>query len=170
MIRPPVLITFAAVSVAVAVAACGSSARPSSSGRSSSYPQRLEFVVCMRSHGVPNLPDPSASGTAPSGSYNSFEGIVIPTTINMQSPAFLSAEHTCASLLPGAGGPKPAIPESVKLQALANAQCMRKHGVPNFPDPVFPSSGGIAIQVGGPGDDPQSPAFQAAEKVCGRAH
>ncbi len=89
MIRPPVLITFAAVSVAVAVAGCGSSAKPSSSGRSSGYSQRLEYVVCMRLHGVPNLPDPSASGTAPSGTYNSFEGIVIPTTINMQSPAFL---------------------------------------------------------------------------------
>jgi hypothetical protein len=57
-----------------------------------------------------------------------------------------------------------------KLAAIANAQCMRKHSVPGFPDPEFPSGGGIGIQIGGPGDDPQSPAFQHAEKICGSGH
>ena len=43
---------------------------------------------------------------------------------------------------------------------------MRKHGVPNYPDPTF-SGGEMGIQIGGPGDNPQSPAFQNAQKVCG---
>jgi hypothetical protein len=41
--------------------------------------------------------------------------------------------------------------------------------VPNFPDPQFPSgSGGFGIRIGGPGVDPNSPAFQAAQKACGK--
>jgi hypothetical protein len=50
---------------------------------------------------------------------------------------------------------------------LQYANCMRSHGVTSFPDP---GSGGGRIQKIGPGTgiDPQSPAFQAAEKACGR--
>jgi hypothetical protein len=49
--------------------------------------------------------------------------------------------------------------------AIKFADCMRTHGVPNYPDPVFPSSGGVEIAVGT--IDPQSPAFKAAVKLCG---
>jgi hypothetical protein len=43
------------------------------------------------------------------------------------------------------------------------SQCMRKNGVPDFPDPS--STGGVSI---GPGDgiDPRSPKFEAAAKAC----
>jgi hypothetical protein len=40
---------------------------------------------------------------------------------------------------------------------------MRAHGVPNFPDPS--SRGGLTI---GPNINPQSPAFQTAQKACAR--
>jgi hypothetical protein len=43
------------------------------------------------------------------------------------------------------------------------SKCMRAHGVPSFPDPS--SSGGIHITLGS-GLHPQSPAFQAAMKIC----
>jgi hypothetical protein len=54
---------------------------------------------------------------------------------------------------------------------LAYAQCMRAHGVPDFPDPVFHSNGGggisISLKVGAGSDlSPSSPAFQAAQQVC----
>jgi hypothetical protein len=42
---------------------------------------------------------------------------------------------------------------------------MRANGVPNFPDPS--TGGGIAIRPGS-GLNPQSPAFQAAQKACGK--
>ncbi|HTX46384.1 MAG TPA: hypothetical protein VMD48_08910 [Solirubrobacteraceae bacterium] len=45
------------------------------------------------------------------------------------------------------------------------AACMRAHGLRNFPDPG--SSG--AVQIGGAGLNPASPAFQAAQKACGGA-
>jgi hypothetical protein len=50
--------------------------------------------------------------------------------------------------------------------ALKFAQCMRAHGLSNFPDPG--SAGGI--QIGGPGSNlnPQSPAFQSAQKACAK--
>jgi hypothetical protein len=57
------------------------------------------------------------------------------------------------------------------------AQCMRAHGVPNFPDPkvsVGPGGRGITMSIGaqaaagGPGRlSPASPAFQKAQKACG---
>jgi hypothetical protein len=48
-------------------------------------------------------------------------------------------------------------------QFLQFSRCMRFHGVPNFPDPR--SGGGIQIAPDS-GLDPQSPAFQAAQKAC----
>jgi hypothetical protein len=42
---------------------------------------------------------------------------------------------------------------------------MRSHGVPSFPDPT--SNGGVSIQVQpGNGIDPNSPAFQSAQRAC----
>lgn len=43
------------------------------------------------------------------------------------------------------------------------SKCMRAHGVPSFPDPS--SSGGVRLTPGS-GLHPQSPAFQAAQKIC----
>ena len=48
---------------------------------------------------------------------------------------------------------------------LALAECMRKHGVPNFPDPTFPAAGGIA-ESAGTSINRNSPAFQKAIAVC----
>jgi hypothetical protein len=59
----------------------------------------------------------------------------------------------------------------MQQKALAFSACMRKHGLPDFPDPTFTSAGGIGIRVhlGGPNSDlnPSSPVFQAAQKACG---
>jgi hypothetical protein len=43
--------------------------------------------------------------------------------------------------------------------AIQFAQCMRAHGVPNFPDPGHGSGDG-------PQDDPRSPAFKSASTTC----
>lgn len=45
----------------------------------------------------------------------------------------------------------------------AYSACMRRNGVPKFPDPD--ANGGIQLH-GGPGLDPNSPRFKAAEKAC----
>lgn len=141
----------------VALAGCGSSGKPSASAGSNGYTSFLHFSQCMRTHGVPNFPDPSPSG----GGIH----IDIGSGLDPLSPAFESAQQTCKHLLPG-GGPPSVVPESQKLALLKNAECMRTHGVPNYPDPVFPRGGGIE-QLIAPDINPSSPAFQQAAKACG---
>ena len=49
-------------------------------------------------------------------------------------------------------------------EAVAYSQCIRSHGVPNFPDPVQTPSGGYGYRT--PGIDPNSAAFQGALQAC----
>ena len=162
----------AACVLCLALVACGSSGTAATTSGSSGSTQKLRFVDCMRSHGVPNLPDP---GATPSGSSSSFEGIVIPSSIDMQSPAFKSAEQACEKLLPGGSASGPPGSAGVKHQLLALAKCMRSHGVPNFPDPTSspppPGSGNVmggnGVYLTVPPAGQQSPAFKHAAAVCG---
>jgi hypothetical protein len=107
----------------------------------------------MRTHGVANFPDPSATG-----------GISLPIGAATQSPSFQAASNACQKLLPGGGPGAHPISAADRRQLLANAQCMRTHGVPNFPDPSF-TGGGIRVGFN-KSIDPSSPAFQNAAKAC----
>ena len=49
-------------------------------------------------------------------------------------------------------------------EAVAYSQCMRSHGVSNFPDPVLTPSGGYGYRTAG--IDPNSTAFQGALQAC----
>jgi hypothetical protein len=115
----------------------------------------------MRTHGVPNFPDPVQSG-------NGRVGLQIRggpgSGLDPKSPAFQSAQQACKKLLPNGGTPGK-VSAGDKQQFLRFAACMRTHGVPNFPDPTF-SEGGARIQIGGPGVSPSSPAFKAAQQSC----
>jgi hypothetical protein len=54
--------------------------------------QYLRAAACIRSHGVPNFPDPTFSGG----------GVHIEhQKLNESSPAFKAAVHDCESLIPG---------------------------------------------------------------------
>jgi hypothetical protein len=52
----------------------------------------LKVAACVRSHGVPNFPDPTFSG---GGVHIEHQGL------NESSPAFKAAVHACESLIPG---------------------------------------------------------------------
>ena len=89
----------------------------------------LAFSDCMRSAGVPNFPDPKPGG-----------GFEFPVTGgNLASPAFRSAQAKCRKLLPGGGPPGPGSTTHPSAQTLAKlvriAECMREHGISQFPDP-----------------------------------
>lgn len=124
----------------------------------------LAFARCMRSHGVPNFPDPTPGHGVQIGAGSG---------VDPSSPAFQSAQKTCNKLLPG-GGPGSAPPPSASdtRAALAWARCIRKHGVPNFPDPSSSAHAGLVFRgivfPIGPGFNPQSPAFKQAQAACGR--
>lgn len=151
------------------LAACGSTGQPSgtatgaANGASGDKSRDFAFAQCMRSDGVTNFPDPTAGG-----------GIDLPPNLNPDSPAFRSARQACKQYLPKRGGPV-ATSASDRAAALALSRCMRKHGVPQFPDPAFSSaqSAPRVLVVRGmvfaiPASvDPKSPAFQRAARACG---
>jgi hypothetical protein len=149
----------------VAIAGCGSSGpKLRASSNAGSF---LAFSECMRSHGVPGFPDPTAHG-----------GIDIAGTgVNPSSPAVRAAQATCKKVLPG-GGPPAHASEQQKQHLVAISACMRRHGVPDFPDPMttsLPSDPQDYSIVDGIGDvfllvpktnNVNSPAFEQAAKTC----
>ena len=159
---PPARLPGAALAVcAITLAACGSTAKPSSSA--SAGTQALKFAQCMRANGVTSYPDPSSNGRPQS---------LNPTTAN--SPAFQTAYDTCRKDLRG-GQPGPPPPTAAQARAgLAIARCMRAHGVPNFPDPLTTYGPGFTLGPGeyfpnSPATEFQSPASRQAAKACGHA-
>jgi hypothetical protein len=58
-------------------------------------------------------------------------------------------------------------PPSYAKSQLAAAACMRKHGVPDFPDPTF-GAGGAQVNLHLPAAMGSSPAFALAQKDCAK--
>ena len=117
---------------------------------------------CMRDNGVSNFPDPSAGpggGVGFNGVGISNTGVLIVDGIVFDGPVAKRAEKACREFLPP-GGPPPAPSASQRAAALAQARCMRQHGVPNFPDPTFGSGPSPPLP-------PPSPALIRAAKACG---
>ncbi len=146
----------------------GGSSSPESESSASAQQKIIAFSHCMRTHGVPEFPEPSEGHVLIRRSDHN--GHV--TGVNPQSAQFQAASKACAKLSPKGGKP-PSPAEQAKLQeqALKFSQCMRTHGVPNFPDPEFPRGGGVGIRIGGKQGGPSriapsSPQFQAAQKAC----
>jgi len=154
------------------LAACGSSSSSSSSASSggsgsaasTGYSKSLEFASCMRSHGVPNFPDPTTNSSGVL-KVQAINGNTHVNGVSVNGPAFQSAMQACKSYLPNGGTPQP-LSESRRNAMLAFSACMRKHGLPNFPDPTFNGAQAGLIFHGSSGLDPNSPAFQAAQKAC----
>ncbi|MDQ6779229.1 MAG: hypothetical protein M3071_24065 [Actinomycetota bacterium] len=156
-------IALAGAGCALAVAACGGS----SSKHAARSDSQLALSQCMRAHGVPNYPDPTRGPGGEGFSITASPGSSAITVdgITFDGPVFLSAERTCK--LSGSGSGPPPISESQKVALFHFAQCMRAHGVPSYPDPVFPAGGGIE-QGSTPGLSRNSPAVRHAATVCNR--
>jgi hypothetical protein len=141
-----------------AASAPGSSAAAGSAPGSSSPPKGeaglLAYSECMRSHGVPDFPDPVG---------NSLQLRAGPgSDLDPTSPKFVAAQNACKALQPG-GAPGGKVSAAQQAEALKYSACMRENGVPNFPDPVF-SNGGAQLKI--TNIDPNSPQFVAAQKAC----
>ena len=117
----------------------------------------------MRANGVPNFPDPvrGSGGGVGLPQMTSSPGTLTVEGIAFSGPAFTKAEKLCAEYLPPPGGPPPQVGAARLKQELKLARCMRRNGVPNFPDP----GGHLSAKV--LEADSNSPAFQHAAKVCG---
>jgi hypothetical protein len=156
----------AVIALGLGVAGCGggdsdkASSSPSGSGGAAAgggnggdnSAQLVQYSQCMRKNGVPTFPDP-VNGR-----------LQLQVTkggpLDPSNPKFQSAQQACKSLEP-AGLYSGANQSSSQQQAsLKFVQCMRKNGVPNFPDP---QDGRFLI---GNGVDPNSPQFQKAMQAC----
>jgi hypothetical protein len=132
----------------VATASGAATPSASASGGSSQYAKALDFAKCMRGNGLPDFPDPDATGGMNLGGSG----------IDRNSTQFKNGMEACQDLLPD-GGEKTAANTEQVAQMGKYAKCMRDNGLPDFPDP------------GPDGFDPGSfntkdPAFAAAQNAC----
>jgi len=124
------LIVFLAwLAFCAALAACGSGASQQAAGSAGGTPgaspdtQTAAIVQCYRAHGDPGFPDPV---------YDPSDGrwhfAISPAT------APESTRQACQHLFPSAAV-SPPVPQAQFHELLQLAQCLRQHGVPNWPDP-----------------------------------
>ena len=82
----------------------------------------VKFAECMRANGVPHFPDPDPKGNSNFG-------------VDVSKEVFTKAVDACKALKPpGALSAKRTAKE--QSASLRFAQCVRDHGVKDFPDPV----------------------------------
>jgi hypothetical protein len=151
----------------------GSGGSPGAGG-SAGVPSAVAYSACLRTHRVPNYPDPDSTGELPKPDARH---------LGVSSSQLRAAEQACQHLLPNSGGainvdsvqqcmeasdcPR-ALIQQVLDQERSFAGCMRSHGVPNWPDPSIDSQGRpvFAISVSKLGFDPYSPQVWAKGNEC----
>jgi hypothetical protein len=180
----------AAAVIAIAVlallaAACSGSRSSAGSGGaphaggSAASPSAVSYSACMRSHGVPNFPDPGNDGQVAKAD---------PQLLGISSSQLQAAQRTCQHLYPTNGGTlsanslrqcyesgvcPPALVQQALNAGLKFAQCMRSHGVPNWPDPSTDAQGRPLFDIAVPGGHgfapgrglPASPPVARGEQI-----
>lgn len=117
-----------AAAALVLLAACGGSPAATGSGAApSANSQAIAYSQCMRSHGVPDFPDPTSNGIPKETAQQ----------LGVSGSQYQAATQACGHLLPnGGGGPTQAEVQQEWTGMLDFARCMRAHGVPDWPDPI----------------------------------
>jgi hypothetical protein len=153
-------VVIAATVLALLAVACGGSNPPRAVGQAlpndSASASAVAYSACMRSHGVPQYPDPNSNGDLPKGNAQAF---------GVSNSQYQAAEGACRHLLPNSdmtftlslnqclmsGDCPPAVVQRALEEGLRFARCMRSHGVPNWPDPTIDSTGRPSFQTTGAG-------------------
>jgi hypothetical protein len=169
----------ATVAVALLGAACGNgSAASTGSGAvpdapgSTGSPSAVAYSACMRAHGVPNFPDPVSGGQVPKAD---------PQQLGVSTDRLQAARDACKQLIPGSGSTDEQQEETQCAMAgdcsqavvqkwlsglRTMAQCLRTHGVPNWPDPVVDSHGLPHYPYDQAGIDHHSSAILSKVQAC----
>ncbi len=148
-----------------AVGTVSTGSKPSASSTSSTgtggalstyVSDKLGLARCLRTHGVPNYPDPNAAGQEPP---NSKELIRTP-----QGQAAVSACNYWGNRIQYDVA---AQNQAVLAEYVRFAHCMRSHGLPNFPDPVY-AEGRVefVLSASQDGFDAHSPQVLAKAREC----
>ena len=124
----------------------------------STVAQAVAYTQCMRSHGVPEYPEPDSSGQ--------LQKIGSGQQVGVSDAQLTTASNACQSLWPYQAL-TPAQQQQELTDDLKFAQCMRSHGVPTLPDPVA-TNGHVefVISVSRDGFNPQSPQILAKARAC----
>jgi hypothetical protein len=149
---------------ALLAAACGGSPSSSASGGSPTAAPSATSVLalaysrCMRSHGMPNFPDPDSSGQLS-------KQAIISASREVSDSVNQAAQRACDSLWPYQA-PTQAQLEQQLAADVRFVQCVRSHGVPNLPDPII-SNGRVEVVISSSaGIDVGSPRIQAIASEC----
>jgi hypothetical protein len=130
----------------------------------------------MRSHGVPNYPDPGSGGVLPKTSAQQ---------LGVSNSQFQAAQSACHHQLPNTGGSfqqhaqqcvladdcPPALVQRMLTSGRTFAACMRSHGVPNWPDPSIDTGayqGVPFFDLSKEGINDHSPQIRSKMGECGR--
>jgi hypothetical protein len=158
-LAPAPVAVLAAVAASLQLAACGGSAKPadaSAAAERTREQQFLRFAKCLREHGI-NVNTPTGGGPV------RIQGL------GTAAPrAFEAARNACRRYAP-ADRPKLSPQERVAREEAVQkfARCMREHGIKLE---AKTADGGAAIGIhvgrGEGGPNPESPAFEAAQKAC----
>jgi hypothetical protein len=115
--------------VAVIAAGCGSNGPARTSATATASPKKasarekaVRFAECIRAHGVADFPDPNAK--------NEFE-----YGVSVTPAVWKRATTACKDLQPPGTLSSKRTPKQ-QSASLRFAQCVRDHGVKDFPDPV----------------------------------
>ena len=127
----------------------------------------LKFSECMRSHGVSGFPDPSTSQGQNAIGIDGYN-FNLPSNLNLQSPAFKSAQKTCGNLIAGGSGPPRGF-SPVKAESRGAGPC-RVHAPawrPRLPRPESQRKlSGDHSQVRRPGNRPSITRFPKGPEIC----
>jgi hypothetical protein len=127
--RPLLALALAGVLALISGAGCGSDVSSASRTTSSDAGKKLtahdkavKFAECMRANGVPHFPDPDPKGETNFG-------------VDVSREVWLQALDACKALKPPGALSSRRTPKE-QSASLRFAQCVRDHGVKDFPDPV----------------------------------
>ncbi len=147
--------------IGLLISGCGGGSTSSgapNSGVANIGRQSLAFAACMRSRGVSGYPDPRVTGSG-----NGVHVTISPGTANPDSPAFRAADRACHHLLPGLTSTSASSGRDQE-QDLTFADCMRSHGVPDFPDADRDGAFTLPSTM-----NQQAPQFERATTACAHA-
>ena len=150
---------------ALAIAACGeddgTGGDSAATREQKNRDAQLAYARCMRENGI-DMPDPSPNQ----------RGIQLSVPKGTSPDKVDEADKACQKHLEAVKGPDLSPEQEKKFQeaALAQARCMREHGI-DMPDPTFDDKGRATIRIKGnsggksaPG--PEDPKFQKAMEAC----
>ena len=167
--RRPLVLTSAAALAALSLIAAGCGGSASSGvanvastttieyGTSGANAEALSFARCMRSHGIANWPDPESNGAFDKSKLRQLD--VSPSRIRSIE------ERSCKDFFQNAGsGQATTITAADRTDYLKAADCMRRHGFADFPDPTFPDNG---VELNIPSSiDTNASTFKRAAETC----